>query len=466
MEIMADEKEAGLREDVSNGNDQAVQKGAPRESGAPSAVPPGAPNDALAESVGLVLPKKAPRPAPIGSPPLSPEHDKGNPLRSIDPSAPLPEAPVTGAPVPQSQPAPGSAPTSPFTSAPGEIARILKEAQLPERLGAASKEPPPKNTYDTTLAGSEPSAPHAAPPTNAESAAHNADSPVVAMHTLKQDLQSVVRQDKISLVRATALEQQKRRPEPLDTPAAHTGGRAFGILFASVLLVVLGAAALGGVYFVMVQQSGTPAAPMSNSLIFAERSLAFSISGTPRTVKQSFATVRSSSGATLGSITRVVPVVAPAQGQAVPEQQQPREATFVEFLASMEAQAPGDLLRSLSPEFFLGIHVVDENAPVLIIPITDYGRAFAGMLAWETTMNADLAPLFTPVPALTGEGGLVVSRTFTDLVMRNYDVRALSDDGGTIQLYYSFPTRELLVIAESPYSFTEILSRLQAERRL
>ncbi len=50
--------------------------------------------------------------------------------------------------------------------------------------------------------------------------------------------------------------------------------------------------------------------------------------------------------------------------------------------------------------------------------------------------------------------------------MRNYDVRALKDDAGQIQLYYSFPTRDILIIAESPYSFGEILSRLRADRRL
>ena len=50
--------------------------------------------------------------------------------------------------------------------------------------------------------------------------------------------------------------------------------------------------------------------------------------------------------------------------------------------------------------------------------------------------------------------------------MRNYDVRELTDDSGNIVLYYSFPTPNILVIAESPYSFTEILSRLQAEREL
>ena len=89
------------------------------------------------------------------------------------------------------------------------------------------------------------------------------------------------------------------------------------------------------------------------------------------------------------------------------------------------------------------------------------------MLAWEATINEDLSPFFTLVPSLsTDENGLLVRRQFEDNVMRNYDVRILIDDTGAVKLLYSFPTRDILVIAESPYSFTEILSRLRASRQL
>ena len=89
------------------------------------------------------------------------------------------------------------------------------------------------------------------------------------------------------------------------------------------------------------------------------------------------------------------------------------------------------------------------------------------MLEWEDMINADLIPAFTSVPDTeAGADGLIKKRQFEDVVMRNYDVRALKDDAGTIQLYYSFPTRNILIIAESPYSFAEVLSRLRAERKL
>ena len=113
------------------------------------------------------------------------------------------------------------------------------------------------------------------------------------------------------------------------------------------------------------------------------------------------------------------------------------------------------------------INVGGTQSPFFILSLTSYNETFAGMLAWEASMNGDLAPVFTPVPStMTSASGLPVERTFQDLVMRNYDVRALKDDAGNIELYYSFPSQKILIIAESPYSFSEILSRLQAGRKL
>jgi hypothetical protein len=173
--------------------------------------------------------------------------------------------------------------------------------------------------------------------------------------------------------------------------------------------------------------------------------------------------MRTSSG-TLGSLLHIVPVV-PAVDQN--GRQSERAATLSEFFAAIGVEPPENLMRALGDDFFLGIHTVDKNAPIFVIKVNSYDRAFDGMLTWERTLNGDLSPLFTPVPRLLmGADGIQVERPYTDLVMRNYDVRALKDDEGVIQLYYSFPTRDLLVIAESPYTFTEILSRLQAGRRL
>ncbi len=358
-----------------------------------------------------------------------------------------------------------------------DIAKILQEIKLPERRTpdlAAEKHVAHEQKPIDALLAAEPEASsegvHRTPSPEGETMQQpaEADSSVTPLRTLKQDLQHVVRDQKVSVVRAVSLEQGKKHAEPIDgnevTPP--WGGHLRAIVIA-IVLFFLGGAALAGVYIVMQQNAAPLPQQGSDSLVFAEQSVAFPLDQqSPSALKNQLAQARAASNASLGSITRIVPVIG-AGTQDADGAAQKRPATLSEFLKALGARAPEDLLRALSDQYFFGIHTVDKNAPVFVISVTSYDRAFAGMLAWEKNMNADLAPAFTPVPALTlDETGLPMDRTFTDVVMRNYDVRALKDDSGAIQLYYSFPTRDILVIAESPYTFTEILSRLQAGRKL
>jgi hypothetical protein len=272
-----------------------------------------------------------------------------------------------------------------------------------------------------------------------------------------------VRDKKISLVRAVALEEEKRHHgtenAALLTDAAHKEHRTRFTLFLGGTFLLLGGLAIASVMYVM-RDSSTGSTPLvSNAILFAEQTVPFPIESlAPADVRREIARARGG-GLTLGAILQIVPVVETETGYA--------PTTFSAFLTTIGARAPEGLAAALESEFFFGIHTVDENAPLLVVPVKSYERAFAAMLEWEETMNQDLSPMFTAVsPQTIGTNGLPIERKFEDTVMRNYDVRVLKDDAGTIQLYYSFPTRNILIIAESQYSFTEILSRLRADRQL
>ena len=377
-----------------------------------------------------------------------------------------------------------------------EIAKILKEVKLPERHQAAqtSGAQPQENAgqkleepkrFDTTLGAAAGSfTDNKTPPSSTldktvpaeislagESVAqkeHTAPSSVTPLHTLKDDLQEVVRVKKVSLVHAAALEEEKRfkhsAPETKGNETSRSR-RTRGILFAAALLLFLGVAAFFGVSLIAGDR-GTPIyGSLQNEILFSENTVSFELGNNSSIdLKRLLFQARQGAGGTLGSITRIVPTRAEAGADGTLID---RPATLEEFLTALGSRAPTDLYRALSSEFFFGLHTVDENAPLFVIPVTSYERAFAAMLRWEDTLNADFAPAFTSVSdQIIGTSGLPEKRRFNDLVMRNYDVRALEDDNGTIELYYAFPTRNLLVIAESPYSFTEILSRLRAERKL
>jgi len=292
---------------------------------------------------------------------------------------------------------------------------------------------------------------------------------VSAVHTLKDDLQGVVHDQKISLVKAVSLEEDRRAKKGAAasaTPGAQQrSNRTFGILFASLTLLLLGAGALFGVLFIMNQKKAPPQIDTGSSILFSEQSTLLSLNGqSPSELKRVLEAGRTTSQGALGSITRIIPVISETAAGGVPQN---RPASFKEFMTALGARASDDLYRALGNDFFLGIHAADKSAPLIVVPVVSHPRAFAAMLNWEASLGEDLSPLFTAVPILRQDAsGLPVRRTYEDLVMRNYDVRALKDDAGDIQLYYSFPTQNILIIAESPYSFPEILSRLQASRQL
>lgn len=406
------------------------------------------------------------------------------------PAMPTPQLASDRMPATQPQPVPSTPPQqsspppiipTPAAANASMIASMLQMVKLPERPNTQKETP--KRTYDTSLSIDPKSraaeaAARAEALKKAEAAAQaiaeslpastgTAADDVRPLHTLKDDLQHVVRDKKISLVRAVALEEEKRHrsgafEQPLEM-RVHSQRRTRYSLFVAGSLFSLGTLALGIVLYVMAERTHKSAAPITAAVLFSEQSVPLPVDNlAPPDIRREIGNARSTT-LTLGAILEIIPV----KRVSIDGSERVTPLTFSEFLSSIGARAPSELSRALSDQFFLGLHTVDENAPLIVVPVVSYERAFAAMLEWEKNMNADLSPIFTHVPPQAVDAnGLPGIRRFEDTVMRNYDVRALKDDSGTIQLYYSFPTRNVLIIAESPYSFAEILSRLKADRKL
>ena len=495
----------------------------------PSPSAPPAPLSALPPLPGPIyapIPPRAPVPPP--SPAQSP---------SPQPPAPAWQKPATPAPRPSADesivcatqpatPAPG-APPSPLAPtlaslAPAtvtgadvglktNITKILEEARMPERrdMVAATQNPslqtaltdapyrasaqldaaPPTTDVPSALELSIEQNKLAAPPET--QAPVTGLSSVVSLHTMKSDLQSVVRKDSISLVRAASMEADKRPgklPEKAAAPGAPKRWRsALLIVSATLVLFGLGGAALYAVYYLKTTKPS--AAASAARLLFAEQQIALPIDAqSSAAIKQNIQSIMTGQGAPSNSIIEVWPII-----PSIDEAQAPRAATFAEFLRALGARPSEEFIRSLSEEFFFGIHFADAPSPLFVVPVVSYDHAFAGMLAWEKSINTEFGGLFvqlppyrtvlvpaivsatstsatsteaTSTPRMVETQEPVPPRAFEDLVMRNYDVRALKDDNGNIVLYYSFPTQDLLVISASPYTFPEVLSRLQAARKL
>ncbi|PIR86395.1 hypothetical protein COU13_01165 [Candidatus Kaiserbacteria bacterium CG10_big_fil_rev_8_21_14_0_10_43_70] len=352
-----------------------------------------------------------------------------------------------------------------------DIKKILKKTKLPERREFGKQKNVPK-TFDTKIGPDKnEGSSEILENVQKDPRPDNAEPKIKSLRTFKDDLQGLVKIKKMSLVKAATLETEKVRGQTSvsthdNAAKSKTRARVFAIVFAIVVLVGLGTLALFVVLAIQNQRLGDAPIVQDNSLLFSEQTFTLPITDQePRDLLEQMAQARSGVGLTLGAITRIVPTIFetdPDSGQLFE-----KEATTAEFFSALGTRVPQDFLRSFDTFFFLGIHTIDENVPVIIIPVVLYQNAFSDMLEWERNINEDLSPLFTKIPYQNrGLDGNITINSFEDVIIRNYDVRVLRDSSGNIKMLYAFPTKEILIIAESPHSFVEALARLRAGRRL
>lgn len=340
-------------------------------------------------------------------------------------------------------------------------------ASVPQHTDQAPQQPHNVATdADNTPAPTPPGRSEAVRTPQPDRAGKQTRHKISSVHTLRDDLQHVVRDQHMSLVQAATLEQEKKRfrenssvQETEQRPPRRP--RRTGVYIAVLALFVLGGSALAAVYYTSQTPEKADALPETDVILFAEQTRAIMLEDVePFQIKHVLGETRTQSTLSLGAIMRVIPSTSSDSAAA------PRPATAQEFFSAIGASVPEQLLRSLDQSFFFGIHTIHENVPVLVLKITSYERAFAGMLAWENIITSDLSPPFTMIPRTRMTETDIEQVLFEDIVIRNYDVRALTDTNGDVLFLYTFPNRSTLIIAESPYTLVEVLSRLSAQRSL
>lgn len=180
---------------------------------------------------------------------------------------------------------------------------------------------------------------------------------------------------------------------------------------------------------------------------------------------QAINTLKTSSVYTAQSLVNVVLV----ETDPIPTKEGRERERLIEtsgLFSLMATRATPSLIRSLSPEFVLGLHIIKNGEPFLILKTEFYDATFSGLLAWEKTMAPDLLGLFTKAKTQVGTSTLVGDKvgdwvdTFQDKVVKNKDVRVLKDGAGNTILLYSFINKETLVLTTNEETFNEVYDRL------
>jgi hypothetical protein len=126
-----------------------------------------------------------------------------------------------------------------------------------------------------------------------------------------------------------------------------------------------------------------------------------------------------------------------------------RDATAQEFFGHLQTTFMPRAVRALHPKFIIGSITTTQNEPFMVIRSDNFDTLFAGLLAWESSMQQELAPLFgSPQPE---------EKAFADAVRNNKSIRILRDSNDTEVLLYSFINERTVIITASSDALSQLI---------
>lgn len=284
------------------------------------------------------------------------------------------------------------------------------------------------------------------------------------LHTFKDDVQDLIKDQKLSMTKIRAIESDStnnKMPSLEETTTSHGGILKFAIGGIFSLAVIFG----GGIYYVTTLSipTHTPST-LAYGLFFTEGYESVDITNkVPRAVREALSVVRRRNSFSLGSVIEIVPTVRVRDtdtGESIPQR-----ISSKDLMKALGAQVPTLFTETLGSLYMVGIQASDENVPFVVLHTTSYDYAFSGMLAWEKTIEEDLAPFISPGAQYTAPATTQSKNVFTDTVVRNFDLRVLRDETGAIRLLYGFFDRKTIIITTQVETFLAIAERLQVEKQ-
>lgn len=354
---------------------------------------------------------------------------------------------------------------------------------------------------------------HTPPPSTVEKKPADPTQKKGAIRTLQGDIAHTVHSQNISVADIALAEQKRARADigGMLAPQEDTSGKWW--VLGTGLFILLGIGVVASIFYFSPREELPVVEGPQETLLFADERTVLDVAGMNF---QGFAnTVRNTLLVQGGPATiRGVSLV-----RVLGEGSNVRHISTEEFFTLLKSRAPARLTRSLLDGFVLGVATPTSNpSAFLLFKTNTYETAFAGMLEWESfiaddlpfityTFGMDVKPaeesatstdetatttdatgttteevtanatfLGPPATTLNDSGtstDIIVTpppvepppvAVFTDIVVRNKDVRALVYPDGTSRLMYTFADKETLLIAENKEVLSLLIDRLSTAR--
>lgn len=274
-------------------------------------------------------------------------------------------------------------------------------------------------------------------------------SPVI--RTFSSDLADAVRKNEMSVIKVAMAEQKRREEDAMLRSPGSTKNKTYIVL--TMICLLLGG---GGVWYALHKKQSVapiviPTETKIQAIIPADATTSIEVGGTDQGKVEDL--IRAAVTNISGNEGGIVDIYFTDSSGGTK-----KTITAGDFFTAISSAAPAPLVRSLTPEFMLGVYTKSElRHPFLILRTTDYDTAFANMFTWERKLFTDFYQPF----AFKGDENTFTGK-FGDLIVENKDTRILRSADGTIVLIYSFVDEHTILLTDSVESFVEVLHRLQS----
>lgn len=308
---------------------------------------------------------------------------------------------------------------------------------------------------------------------NGAASAPAAETPTVQpIETYQGDIEGLVKDKNVSVLSIATAEAERRGSQPIvaSAPAKNIFTQDFlksALMYGFGFLMLV--AASGALAYIVERPTSvaTPQAPASPFIAVDDtKDITIAPDTTRTSLLSTLTAAKQATSLSLGLMSRLLITTA----SSTPSGQTLFPIDAQSFLALVAPDIPQNLLSTINPTYLLGVHVYNDNQPFLIMNVDSYEQAYAGMLAWEPTMQQDLSPLFDYTPAVhIPEQGVAtttpptqfIQTGFVDSIVENHDARVLQNSTGDISFLWTFIDRNTLVITTNDATLREIISRLQ-----
>lgn len=310
----------------------------------------------------------------------------------------------------------------------------------------------------------EPKVPNIAPPGETPA---KAPPPLANLRTYEDDIAEAVKGSNLSAAKIFLAEEERRRQrESVEEATSPESPKNRALLAASLALVIL---AIGGfAYFRFLYRAPEATAPRIDVPLFIRVDKVSGIPAQGRSYRDVQEDLRRL--ASLDIPDREVHQIALTEegGSVAEEGTSLRQISSASLFDAIGAFPPGELERSLAPDFFIGVYGSARGPlPFLILEAENVELARAAMLSWEEGMALDLGPIFPRAErfAQTFAGTASSSIVWVDSIFGNRDARVLPQ-GDDELLIWAFADESRIIVAGDPFIVSEMSSRLARDREL